>query len=149
MNTWTEDDFDRLSWHDNHVHALALRAGEHGAGELILDLDFITEWLDVRGGRFHFLIAPATLTFRGVCDLKASVDYASCAMGPFSIQGIEREQKVYPTGHTTYIWRISIDFPQGELTFLADGFSQVLRAEPREKDEQMLQPNERVPWSGV
>jgi hypothetical protein len=33
---WTHEDFERMSWHDNHVHALRIVEGRHGAGELLL-----------------------------------------------------------------------------------------------------------------
>src|SRR5688572_29359612 len=112
--------------------------GEHGTGELVLDLDFIVEWLKPNPTLFRYLIAPATLTFRRVCDLNLSVDYASCGMGPFSIDGIERQAKVYPNGYSTFSWRIPINYPRGEVTFIADGFMQVLRSEPRELDRMML-----------
>jgi hypothetical protein len=29
---WTEADYDRMSWHDNHVYGLQIEAGEHGTG---------------------------------------------------------------------------------------------------------------------
>lgn len=29
---WTEADYPTVSWHDNHVHGLQIRAGEHGSG---------------------------------------------------------------------------------------------------------------------
>ena len=115
MTTWTENDFDRLSWHDHCVHALALREGEDGTGALVLDLDFIVEWLkpnptSPNPTRFRYLIAPATLTFRRVSDLKLSVDYASCGMGPFSIDGIERQASVYPSGHSTSLGAFRLTF---------------------------------------
>jgi hypothetical protein len=98
MTRWTQQDFDSLSWHDNHVHALRLTAGESGVGELELDIDYILEWLP-EGGAFRYRIAPARLRFFGVTDLRIDIDWAvSCAaMGPFSISGIERriEQRTH------------------------------------------------------
>jgi hypothetical protein len=51
MTTWTHETFDSMSWHDNHVHSLRIVEGEHGAGELRLDLDYITDkqWLRPQG----------------------------------------------------------------------------------------------------
>jgi hypothetical protein len=34
MTTWTQEAFDSMSWHDNHVHGLRVVEGEHGAGEM-------------------------------------------------------------------------------------------------------------------
>src|SRR5262245_20244864 len=39
-SSWTDADFGDLSWHDCSVHALRIVEGPHGAGELILDLDY-------------------------------------------------------------------------------------------------------------
>src|SRR3954453_15969941 len=34
-SSWTEADFEQMSWHDNHVHALQIESGgEHGTGTL-------------------------------------------------------------------------------------------------------------------
>ena len=42
--TYTEADFDRLSWHDCHIWGVGLRVGEPDEGDwtsdLVLDLDF-------------------------------------------------------------------------------------------------------------
>ena len=61
--SWTDSDFDKLSWHDNHVHAFALREGPDGSGDLTLDIDFIVELLPPLEGILQYLIAPATLAF--------------------------------------------------------------------------------------
>lgn len=42
---WTDQQFEEMSWHDNHVHALRIVAGAYGSGELILDLDYILDWI--------------------------------------------------------------------------------------------------------
>jgi hypothetical protein len=44
-STWTEADFDSLGWHDVHVHGFRVLDGEHGAGELWLDIDYILDWV--------------------------------------------------------------------------------------------------------
>jgi len=140
---WTAADFDHLSWHDNHVHGISLHEGEHGTGELILDIDFILEWDQVQDG-FQFVIAPANLVFHEVSSLRIEIDYGtrSAAMGPFSIDGIERrfeERERY----TAQIWSMEINFPSGMIQFEAEGFTQTLRAAPRRSREQRLTNGER------
>jgi hypothetical protein len=90
---WTDADFEDMSWHDNHVHGLQIRSGDYGAGELDLDLDYIVEWLCAEDGSCEFRLAPATLTFREVSELRIEVDYQAVTAGlvPFSIDGISRE----------------------------------------------------------
>ena len=51
--TWTDQQFNQMSWHDNHVHGFRLVAGTDGSGELILELDHIVEW--IREGDHHSL----------------------------------------------------------------------------------------------
>lgn len=101
--TWTTADFDSVTWHDNAVHALRVIEGEQGEGELVLDVDYIEEWIR-SGDRIEFIIAPATLQFHNVTDLRVSLDYSepTAGLGPFSLDGIERREHVFPNGHTTY-----------------------------------------------
>ena len=72
---WTEADFCDLSLQDNAVHALHLVEGEYGAGQLHLDIDYILEWLRDDSGQISFRIAPASLVFRDVTNLKVTLDY--------------------------------------------------------------------------
>jgi hypothetical protein len=140
---WTQDDFDSLSWHDNHVHGLRMVAGEGGAGELEFDIDHILEWLE-SGASFRYRIAPALLRFHAVTDLRLAIDWgaASAAFGPFSIQGIER--RLEPRSRYTAIcWRIPVNFPPGEIAFEAAGFDLHLSGSEVLVDHQCLTSIER------
>ncbi len=143
LRRWTEADFEQMSWHDNHVHGIQIRAGEYGSGELILDLDYIVEWLCAPDGSCRFRIAPADLTFHGIYDLKFSLDYAAvtAAITPFSIYQITREPGTPPG--TACKWHIEINWPKGSMVFSAHGYSQVLRSEPMDTGQQMLSSEER------
>lgn len=140
---WTQNDFDSLSWHDNHVHGLRISAGEDGTGEFELDIDHILEWLE-SAGSFRYRIAPARLRFHAVTDLRVMIDWgvASAAFGPFSINGIERrfEQRAH---HMATCWRIPLNFPPGEIAFEADGFDQDLSGAEILVDHQLLTRTER------
>jgi hypothetical protein len=127
--SWNESQFEAMSWHDNHVHGLRIREGAHGCGELDLDLDYILEWLGPTESSFAWSVAPATLTFLDVFDLRIEIDYAAATAGitPFSISDITRET----TGEGARSnWKIELNWPKGALTFSASGFRQMLRAEP-------------------
>ena len=143
---WTEADFEGMSWHDNHVHGLGIRSGEYGSGELILDLDHILEWLCPVADFFQFRIAPATLTFREVTNLRIDIDYAAAtaALVPFSIADIRRESCQYPGGATGCRWVIAVNWPPGSISFDATGFTQVLRGPVKLTSEQCLDPAERA-----
>ena len=140
---WTHEQFDEMSWHDNHVHALRVVAGEHGAGELIFDIDYIVEWLG-NGNEFRFRLVPATLRFTDVTDLRVSLDYASpsAAMGPFSIHAIERHTEQRER-YIAQVWRIEVNWPGGEVTFEASGYEQSATGKAVLSSQQCLTPAER------
>ena len=121
---WTDQQFDEMSWHDNHVHALRIVEGEYGAGELTLDLDYIVEWI-CDGDRYTFRIVPVCLRFLEVTDLRVVLDYSTptAALGPFSIHAIERRNEVRER-YVAQLWKIAINCPQGEIAFEAKGFEQ-------------------------
>lgn len=137
---WSEADYDSLSWHDNHVYGLEIHEGEDGTGKLILHLDHILEWLPPINGTYSFRIAPAILSFHEVSGLKLELDYlaVSAGMTPFSIGQISRETVTYTTGYNSYRWSISINWPEGFITFEAPAFTQSLLAAPVVSADQVL-----------
>lgn len=146
QTTWDTDDFESMSWHDNHVHGIQLLNGEYGAGEIHLDLDHILEWRKSETGEIQFIIAPATLIFHEITDFRISIDYktAGAAMGAFSIDGITRRSEDRER-YTATIWTIPVNFPDGEIEFEAAGFSQSLRSAPITCGKQWLTSHERNP----
>jgi len=152
--THREADFDRLSWHDCCMWAIELRPGDPDeddwTSDLALDIDFILEWLSGMGTDLRFRVAPATLLFHDVTDLKIAIDCGisgfQTTLQPPSIATIEREavqdQKVC-LDRPYYKWRICLDSEVGEITFGATGFTQTLRAEPILTNRQCLSLKER------
>ena len=142
--TWSTAQFDEMSWHDNHVHALRVVQGEYGPGKLVLDLDYILEWVACEGGRPQFRILPARLMFLEVYDLRVRLDYATptAALAPFSIHAIERQTQVREH-HEVEVWTIRLSWPDGEISFVADGFEQRGVAPPILCEEQCLEPGQR------
>jgi len=144
ITSWTHDQFERMSWHDNHVHALRIAEGEHGQGSLILDLDYIVEWVPESDG-CKFLIVPATLWFMHVTSLRITLDYASpsAALGPFSIHAIERRSEKRER-YVAQIWTILVNWPAGEISFEASGYEQIGWGMPVLCSRQFLLPEERI-----
>jgi hypothetical protein len=147
---YTEANFDHLSWHDCHIWGIELRAGDPDDGDwtsdLVLDIDFIVEWICGTGGGAQFRVAPATLVFHGVTDPKIDIDWgrlgSQVSLHPASIDNVEREplrnQKVY-LDRPYYSWRIRLNWPDSsEIVFGAVGFTQTLRAEPVLTEKQCL-----------
>lgn len=156
----TEADFERLSWHDDTLYGLRFEIGDPERDEwhsdLVLDIDHIVEWLcDQAGGepgRFQFRVAPASLTFHHVTDLKIAVDWGDSgsrtALHEVSVDALTRDrvedQKIC-LDRPYYRWRIALNWPQGgEIAFGASGFTQTLRAQPLLQDQQKLSPAERA-----
>ena len=144
MKSWSLADFEQMSWHDVHVHGFRVVEGEHGTGELILDIDYILEWLKGEKG-FQFRIAPALLQFHQMSNLRFSLDYAKPTAGivPFSLNGIKREPISHATGHNSFRWELEINWPDGALSFESPGFTQSLRAPECVTANQRLLPTER------
>ena len=143
---WYTADFESLQWHDAHVHGFRVVADERGTAELVLDIDFILEWIGTDEERFRFRVSQAILQFHEVSGLRFALDYAVCSAGmtAFSIDGIVREPLPMPEGRPWYRWRIEVSWPEGFLEFEAPGFSQWLIGEVVEQEGQMLDPVQRL-----
>lgn len=141
---WSTEDFDSLGWHDVSVHALRIEEGEDGSGELVLDIDYILEWC-IDKPDFSFRIAPATLRFHEIFNLRVVLDYASLPAGisPFTLDGITRELLTYPNGNQSFRWLLSVNWPAGEISFESSGFTQELAGPEVTKARQSLVPQER------
>ncbi len=147
--THTEADFEHLSWHDCHLWGLAFRTAHANtpASELVLDLDFILDWIcGVDGKASRFRVAPADLVFQEVTDLRVGLDWGTSGFpvstNPPTIEAISREcvpdRIVYPA-RRYYRWQIRFTWPPGaEIVFKSVGFLQTLRAEPVVSDTQYL-----------
>jgi hypothetical protein len=144
------ESFEDYSWHDNAIHGFRIVEGPDGCGgELILDIDFIIEWLppQTEEKAFEFRIAPADLKFQDTTDLIISVDYASCsaALQPMTIHEIHREVVTYPNGYSSFEWKIEINCPRNSfISFRSPGFTQVLTAAPIVSGAQYLSPSQRT-----
>ena len=91
---YTEADFGRFSWHDCHIWGIELRAGDPDDGDwtsdLVLDIDFIVEWICGTGGGGQFRVAPATLVFHGVTDPKIAIDLGTFRFSSRAASRVDR-----------------------------------------------------------
>jgi hypothetical protein len=146
----TAAEFDEHAWHDCHIWGFDLRAGSADEGDwtsdLVLDIDYIVEWLCAPKGRAQFRVAPATLTFHGVTDLRIDITWtppgSQVSLHPISIARIERaaiqNQRVF-LDRPYYSFRIVCNWPDGgEIAFGATGFTLTLDSEAVLVDEQAL-----------
>ena len=152
------EDADELAWrwHDNVIYGLSFDRGEPENGDwrsdLILDIDFIVEWLCGSPSEFRFRVAPAKLTFHDVTDFAIAVDQGDSggrnALFEWSIDRVERQRLDRTTAPSTgdyWRWTIRLhDPPGGTLTFSASGFTQDQKAEPVLVGEQRLPRSLRI-----
>ncbi len=153
----TPDDgeHDAYRWHDDTIYALHFDAPDPDRGvwrsDLVLDIDHIVEWICGADGRCRFRVAPATLVFHEVADLRIAVDFGTSAfrgmLNELSIDAIVRmpdPSGPQGAGPPRFLWRIGLTVPPGgEIGFGATGFSEVLRAAPELRDEQRLPASTR------
>ena len=137
-----QSEADLPSWHDATISAFRLDVVDGAGGvwrsDLILEIDYIVEWICGTDGSCRWRVAPATLTFHDSGDLRIAVDCGDSggqsALFVWSIHEITRQriidQKVC-FDRPYYRWRVALNWPQGgEITFCASGFTQILLAEP-------------------
>jgi hypothetical protein len=145
--SWSTADFDRMSWHDVHVHSFSLEVFDavHGGADLVFDIDYILEWLR-DGPDMRFSVCRAELRFTQVSRLKVALDYASPSAGmcPFSLSEIRRELLAYHNGKSSYLWHLEVSWPVGLIEFESQGYVQHLVGEPREQRAQWLAAEHRA-----
>lgn len=140
--TWTEEDFERMGWHDALVHAFSFQPADW---ELLLDLDYILEWVDPAPGEasYRFWSAPATLVFSDVTDLQIELE----PFPAFEIADISRSDPQAPDGRedtpSAVHWLWTLDFHNGRATFRSTGYTQWFRRPPVFNNSQSLTLEER------
>ena len=128
---WTETDFDKMGWHDNHIYKIRLTE------DLEMDIDYIFKWNqpDLEGLPFTFWIAPATLVFKNIKNLRFEFNIGF--EDNLEIQDIERENK----NQWIVITR------QGDIQFTSEGFEQFIRQDPSFQFGQTISYAERYGYS--
>ena len=103
-----------------------------GQADLVFGLDLVVDALCGFNREAQFKLAPATLTFHAITDVNIGVSCGDSGnlllVQPLSIAEITRGATKHPTYHS---WRVRLGWPRdGEISFGAAGFEQVLLAEP-------------------
>jgi hypothetical protein len=140
---YTEADFESMGWHDCHIHAIAVETLPNNPGRLLLDIDYLVEWLrpDPASSGLAFMVSPATLVFDQAWDLVTNIDMSGWAF-QLPILEVERDG---PDERGLSTWRLAGD--QFELSISSRGFTQYLRREPVFCDGQWLSVEERGGFS--
>ncbi len=142
---WTVEDFPQMSWHDCHVHSVAWDQDGEWQSDLVMDIDYITEWLCGTDKSCRFMVAPATLRFHNVDNLR--VDLTLKFKQPIEIDSVERS-RLPDERFTNYHWTIAIQNSSGEkdntILFDATDFTQELTGRPMEIEGQCLTASARA-----
>lgn len=143
------DDFNGFQWHDNAIHGIRLIESDDGhSGDLVLDIDFIVEWLQPLEGsnEFRFRVAPADLCFQRVSKLVISLGWSSsgAVFPPITIHQVSRIPFIAPDGRSSFEWRIEMNHPpEGFISFHSCGYLQAERKPAITTDQQHLSQTER------
>jgi hypothetical protein len=141
-SVWADTDFERMSWHDCRLLALAFVPDDEDefAGRLLLDLDYIVRWAGGRSPReaFTFWIAPATLVFHGVYELTGSLTQGGIVPAGLEIDAIARETVDDKLGYDRWTLQAGL-----ELDCRAAGFRQIIRQAPLHVETQSLSLEQR------
>jgi hypothetical protein len=139
----TEEDFEDMNWHDCNIHAISFGINY----ELSFDIDYIFKWIEPRAEtkNYEFLVAPCTLIFENVHELKLDLEIAE----PFKLEiesiikhNPQRPINVdYIKSEVEYRWKIEAQ--QGNITFISVGYKQFVRQNPRVSNSQSFNLIER------
>jgi hypothetical protein len=143
---WTEADFENMSWHDSRIYALAFSPDTF---ELLLDIDYIFQWVNPEQGEnsFRFWVAPATLVFRNVYE----VEFDVLTTTGLEIDNLTRSEPRAPR-NAAYIerdveWSWTIDCQQGDIKLWSIGYNQYIRSTPQFGQTQKLELEVRGGYS--
>lgn len=142
---WTQDDFNDMGWHDANIYGMIIEKGEEPwQADLIFDIDYIFEWVHPIPPQeyFSFWVAPCTLIFKEVSDLKINVDYQNYTFDLLEISDLilisKHEQE---NGVVIYEWHLELQ--EGDIRFKSLGFEQIVRKAPVYINSQVLSLEER------
>jgi hypothetical protein len=126
---WSDVEFENMGWHDCVIHATCFPRGD--TFDLVFDIDYILKWIQpiAPSKYFSFWVAPATLVFENVADIK--FDFATC--NDMEIDSIEREKPSSLTPNYIYRdkeWLWTISCHRGEIVFRSTGYKQFIRSAP-------------------
>jgi hypothetical protein len=124
-----------MGWHDCPVHAVT---ATDEANEFVMDIDYILAWVEPKppSAHFSFWISPATLVFSDVWELDIRFENKKNIKEPtlFDILDLEHDS-------SKRAWTFKLS--QGEISFVASGFTQYIRRPPRHVQAQWFSVKER------
>jgi hypothetical protein len=136
---WTQVDFNVMGWHDAKVWGILANTDEW---ELLVDLDYIFNWVHPKGEEKHFKfwVAPVTMVFENAYDVKIDVESQQGEIQLAELH-MENQRKTKNGKFTEYTFRFECQ--EGEITLSATGYKMYVRQKPRLLQSQQLEFTER------
>ena len=133
--SFSSKDFDQLSLHDSHIHAVRW---SHDGHSLTLDLDFIACWEEHSTG-FQFTVAPAELCFEYADQVRIELEWNK-GISVAQIDTLERHSpSLAPDGESLeFIWSLELSQPAGGISLRATDFRLTLLEVPVRTSSQSL-----------
>ena len=129
---WTESDFEIMGWHDCMIYGFAfLTNPENSQSDLLLDIDYIFEWIKPKppAENFNFFVAPCTLIFHEMTNLTIDIETGRLIPIEIEISDLHIKEKLQLTDdYSTISW--NIETHRGDINFEATGFTQYVRKLP-------------------
>ena len=131
---WTESDFEIMSWHDCHIHAISFNKDFN----VLFDIDYIFKWVKTDNGKkFNFWISPCTWVFENVYGITLESNDTSLIIDNVSRQNPRKAKNAaYLDKPTEYNWLIETTV--GGIEFKSVGFKQYVRQTPVLTSQQEL-----------
>jgi hypothetical protein len=122
---WTDADFVDMGWHDAVLYSMSFPQADC---VVRFDIDYIFKWHWGREAVSGWDVAPCTLEFNNVSDLKVSLKWQM--QGDTSIQDITRKNSQPSPNGKFMVWDYRIELDVGDISFSATGFTQAVRRPP-------------------
>ena len=132
LQTWSDSDFDQMSWHDCRLYGLKLL---NEAFEMSLDIDYILEWIPVNN-MFRFSVSPCLIMFANVSDVRINLLYRKELL--CFVSEIERSNKRLSPNRKVEVWDYRIVCDVGNISFTSTGFQQKAISTPKLMETQDL-----------
>lgn len=122
---WTDADFVDMGWHDAVIYSMSFPQANYA---IRFDIDYIFKWHWEREAVRGWDVAPCTLEFNNVSDLRVSLNWQT--RGDTSIQDITRKNSRLSPNGKIMLWDYQIELDVGDLSFTATGYTQTVRKPP-------------------
>ncbi|MEU6341633.1 hypothetical protein ABZ883_11885 [Streptomyces sp. NPDC046977] len=128
-SVWSDADFEDMWWHYATVHGLHVQRTEADSPRLLLDLDYIVQWVQPLPPEKHFTfwVSPATLVFEDVQDLEGGLGFR----GRSPELEIDALHRLTPDDGRQDLPHWHVEGHAFDLRFRASGFRQYFRHAPR------------------